>query len=79
MAWPTTTNPRTEFVTLRLTAGEAALLDEYAQAQNMTRSAALRDAVDRVTAADRRNRQRQAQRQAQQQEQEQEQEQEQTA
>lgn len=27
MAWPTTSNPRTEFVTLRLTADEAADLD----------------------------------------------------
>lgn len=55
MAWPTTSNPRTEFVTLRLTADEAASLDDYAQKRGLTRSAALRDAVTRVTAADARN------------------------
>lgn len=48
MAWPTTDNPRTEFVTLRLTADEAAELDAYAARLQMTRSAAVREAVSQV-------------------------------
>lgn len=48
MAWPTSSNPRTEFVTLRLTVDEAAALDEYASARSMTRSAAVRAAVTAV-------------------------------
>lgn len=52
MAWPTTSDPRTEFVTLRLTVNEAADLDAYAAARGLSRSAAVRDAVGRVIAAD---------------------------
>lgn len=54
MAWPTTNNPRTEFVTLRLTADEAAELDAYASARGESRSVAVREAVARVIAADQR-------------------------
>lgn len=54
MAWPTTNNPRTEFVTLRLTADEAADLDVLANAQGQSRSAAVRDAVARVIEAEQR-------------------------
>ena len=52
MAWPTSSNPRTEFVTLRLTADEAADLDGYAGARGLSRSAAVRQALARVLAAD---------------------------
>jgi hypothetical protein len=54
MAWPTTTDPRTEFVTLRLTVSEAADLDLYADTRGMSRSAAVRDATSRVIAAEKR-------------------------
>lgn len=54
MAWPTTTNPRTEFVTLRLTVDEAADLDLYADSRGVSRSGAVRDAVSRVIAAEKR-------------------------
>lgn len=52
MAWPTTDNPRTEFVTLRLTADEAADLDAYAAARGLNRSAAVRAAVAYAVAMD---------------------------
>lgn len=52
MSWPTTDDPRTEFVTLRLTKGEAATLDTYAKSKQFTRSAAVRDAVIRVVNAE---------------------------
>ncbi len=54
MAWPTTSDPRTEFVTLRFTVSEAADID-WLQAQTGTksRSAAVRNAVGRVVAAER--------------------------
>lgn len=52
--WPTTNDPRTVFVTVRLTAGEAADLDAHATACGMGRSAAVRDAVDRVISASKR-------------------------
>lgn len=45
MAWPTTNDPRTEFVTIRLTANEAAELDQYAQSHGVSRSIAVRAAV----------------------------------
>jgi hypothetical protein len=53
VAWPTTDNPRTEFVTTRFTVDEAADIDwliAHTGAKN--RSAALRNAVDRVVAAE---------------------------
>lgn len=53
MSWPTTDDPKTEFVTIRLTVSEAADLDLYAQTQGMKRSPAVRDAVSRVIAAER--------------------------
>lgn len=52
MAWKTTDEPRTNFVTLRLTDREAADLDSYADKRNLTRSAAVRDATSRVIAAE---------------------------
>jgi hypothetical protein len=54
MSWPTTNDPRTEFVTVRFTASEAADIDwliGYTNAKN--RSAAVRSAVDRVVHAER--------------------------
>lgn len=57
MAWPTTKNPRTEFVTLRLTAAEAAELDAYAQGRLLSRSEAVREAVARVILAEQRKKQ----------------------
>lgn len=52
MAWPTTSNPKTEFVTIRLTADEAVSLDGAASTAGHSRSAYVRDAVRRVIAAD---------------------------
>lgn len=59
MAWPTTNDPKTEFVTLRLTVGEMADLDLYASSRGQTRSGAVRDAVGRVIAAEQRREKRQ--------------------
>ena len=54
MAWPTTRNPRTEFVTVRFTVDEAADVDWLqSQTNARSRSSAVRDAVDRVIAAER--------------------------
>lgn len=52
MAWRTTNDPKTEFVTIRLTASEAAELDLAAQTAGHSRSAFVRDAVRRVMAAE---------------------------
>lgn len=55
MSWPTTDDPRTEFVTVRFTATEAAELDAHVSACGFkSRSAAVRDATDRVIAAEKR-------------------------
>lgn len=55
MTWPTTDDPRTEFITLRLTKSEAADLDSFRQTGNFkSRSAAVRNCVDRVIAAEKR-------------------------
>ena len=55
MSWPTTDDPRTEFVTVRFTAGEAA---DIAWLQGITnsknRSAAVRQCVDRVVSSEKR-------------------------
>lgn len=51
MAWPTTNNPREKIVTIRLTDDEADDLDRYAKSRGLSRSRAVRDAVDRVIAA----------------------------
>lgn len=48
MAWPTTSDPKTEFVTLRFTKGEAADIDTRARAAGLTRSKYLRDCARRV-------------------------------
>jgi hypothetical protein len=50
MAWPTTSNPRTNFVTVRFTDDEAADLDLLGS----SRSESIRDAVARVVAAEKR-------------------------
>lgn len=55
MSWPTTDDPRTEFVTVRFTADEAAdlaWLEGITNAPN--RSAAVRQCCDRVIAAEKR-------------------------
>lgn len=49
MAWPTTSAPKTEFATLRMTAAEAAALDAVADGN---RSAYVRRAVANQIAAD---------------------------
>ena len=54
MAWPTTNNPKTEFVTLRLTVEENDALIAAANAAGMDRSAYVRDCVRRVREADKR-------------------------
>lgn len=55
MAWPTTDNPRKNFVTLRLTDDEAADLDWLAvQMGSASRSDAIRTAFERVVAAEKR-------------------------
>lgn len=52
MSWPTTDDPRTVFVTIRLTADEARDLDLLVAATESSRSAAVRNAVDhRITTA----------------------------
>lgn len=57
MAWPTTDEPRTNFVTIRLTDAEnAELLAHTAAEGHKNRSAATRDAVARVIRADARRR-----------------------
>lgn len=48
MAWPTTDEPRDVFVTLRLSEREAALVDASAQVNGMSRSAYIRQCVERV-------------------------------
>lgn len=54
MSWPTTNDPRTEFVTVRFTVAEAADIDWLRGITNAkSRSAAVRGAVDRVVAAER--------------------------
>lgn len=54
MSWPTTNDPRTEFVTVRFTKSEMAdvlWLQGHTNAKD--RSAAVRQCVDRVVAAER--------------------------
>lgn len=52
MSWPTTSNPKQVFVTVRFPADEAAELDAAFTAANMTKSAFIRQSVRRVIAAD---------------------------
>lgn len=54
MAWPTTSDPRTEFVTIRLTTNEAADLDQMAAANENTRSEEVRAAVAQALSVHRR-------------------------
>jgi hypothetical protein len=59
MAWRTTDEPRTVFVTVRFTEDEARDLVEYQQDANLKdRSAAVRNCVDRVVAAEKRRKKR---------------------
>lgn len=53
MAWPTTSDPRTEFVTLRLTVGESADLDWLCSQVSQSRSEATRDALAEKVARER--------------------------
>lgn len=54
MSWPTTNDPRTEFVTVRFTASEAADIAWLQGTVNAKdRSAAVRQCVDRVIAVER--------------------------
>lgn len=54
MSWPTTNDPRTEFATVRFTVSEAADIDWLVGHTNVkSRSAAIRNAVDRVIASER--------------------------
>lgn len=54
MAWPTTNDPRTKFVTVRFTEDEASDIDWLIGHVNAKdRSAAVRQCVDRVIAAER--------------------------
>lgn len=46
MAWPTTDNPRTVFVTLRLSKSENDDLTALAAAMGVTRSVAVRAAIE---------------------------------
>lgn len=55
MAWPTTDDPRTEFVTVRFTATEVDDIDWLIQQTGTrSRSAAVRAAVDGTIAAEKR-------------------------
>lgn len=55
MSWPTTDDPRTEFATVRFTQDEAADIDWLQGHVNAkSRSAAIRQCVDRVVAAEKR-------------------------
>lgn len=55
MSWPTTDDPRTEFVTVRFTAAEAADIAWLMGVTNSkSRSAAVRQSVDRVVSAEKR-------------------------
>lgn len=61
MAWPTTNDPRTEFVTVRFTVAEEADIRWLMAVVNAKdRSAAVRQCVDRVVAAERRRHKRAA-------------------
>lgn len=54
MAWPTTDEPRTEFATVRFTKPEADDIDWLIGVLGVkNRSAAIRQSVDRVIAAER--------------------------
>jgi len=54
MAWPTTSDPRTEFVTVRFTTDEADDIDWLVSHTGArSRSAAVRDAVDAMIEAER--------------------------
>lgn len=53
MAWPTTNDPRTVFVTVRFTQSEADDMDAYLPG---SRSDGVRDAVSRAVAVEKRKR-----------------------
>lgn len=52
MAWPTTDDPKTNFVTIRFTDGESASIDASRHKAHQTRSAYIRDCVRRVQQAE---------------------------
>ena len=54
MAWPTTSDPKTEFATIRFTLGESAEVDSEAAKAGMNRSQYIRECVHRCIVADRR-------------------------
>jgi hypothetical protein len=54
MAWPTTNDPRTEFMTNRFTVGEMAEIDAAVAASGLKKSEYVRAALHRVILADRR-------------------------
>lgn len=54
MAWPTTDDPKTEFITVRLTVTEEALVAAAASNAGQNRSVYLRECVRRCVEADRR-------------------------
>lgn len=54
MSWPTTDDPRTEFVTVRLTVAEAADVDWLRSRTNApSRSAVVRDSLDKIITVER--------------------------
>lgn len=52
MAWPTTSDPKTETATFRMTVSEAVALDNAAAKRGLSRSAYVRECVHRVGDAD---------------------------
>lgn len=52
MAWPTTNDPKTEFATFRMTASEAVDLENAAAVRGLSKSAYVRECVERVMASD---------------------------
>lgn len=48
MAWPTTSNPRTEFVMVRMTVQESEDLDRLAADSGKSRSEAMREAISKA-------------------------------
>lgn len=55
MAWPTTNDPRTVFVTSRLTAAEEADLDWFVARRGWSRSEALRTGLDEMIAREKKS------------------------
>lgn len=60
MAWPTTDDPRTEFMTNRFTASEMAEIEKAVHASGLKKSEWVRAALHRVIVADKRQQARRA-------------------